>query len=599
MNTQRYTRTALENLEKRVLLSASEVTDFGARPNDGQDDRGAIQAAINAAHDGDTVFFADGAYNVGGQITLKSGINITAEHELRAELNFSVPVNGGDINGDNYAFRGIGLHDFSFTNLKVRSNNGIFFLQDTNNTRFTDNDFVWGYGGNYYNRLGFYASNNNGRMRIEENYFHDSPDSDRNVELWGLSDSSYSYNRFHNVRDGGHIMEPNNNVQISFNRGTKIHRMGIEIQGHNRTTGLVVEGNTLTDWDRPWNDTFGLSVMMMNSPDTKIINNYLSADFSGEWGVSQPGVGGPRFGLAIEAGLSGGEVSGNVIGGPNPWACGVACAMSNTMVKNNKFFGHPLWGTMMGEPGNSGMGSFIDGGNEHLSRDAMPVARKIKAGPTSMTGQSNSVFAVKDNGKSTNPNANKPKPGNGNGNGNGASKPIVWEEPVDADIDDTGEVYLSDLTWTSADNGWGDVEKDASNGERRAGDGTAITLNAKKYKKGLGVAVNSEVVYDLDAKYAQFFSDIGIDDEVRSKGSMTFQVWADGRKIFQSGVKRGDDATDSIKLDVSGVRKLKLVTTQGDNGDNSDHGDWAAARLLPAATTSEQPVEPSPSDASA
>src|SRR4051812_43463748 len=114
----------VENLEKRVLFSAIEVTDFGARPNDGQDDRGAIQAAINSAQSGDTVFFADGSYDVNGQVTLKSGINITGEHELGASLNFNVPVNPGSSNSTDFALSGWGVHDFSFTNLKVKSNNG-------------------------------------------------------------------------------------------------------------------------------------------------------------------------------------------------------------------------------------------------------------------------------------------------------------------------------------------------------------------------------------------------------------------------------------------------------------------------------------------
>ena len=46
--------------------------------------------------------------------------------------------------------------------------------------------------------------------------------------------------------------------------------------------------------------------------------------------------------------------------------------------------------------------------------------------------------------------------------------------------------YLSDLTWTSATNGWGPVEKDKSNGEQAAGDGRTITLNTVTFAKGLG-----------------------------------------------------------------------------------------------------------------
>ncbi len=44
--------------------------------------------------------------------------------------------------------------------------------------------------------------------------------------------------------------------------------------------------------------------------------------------------------------------------------------------------------------------------------------------------------------------------------------------------------YLSDLTWTSATNGWGPVEKDKSNGDSPAGDGKTITLNGTTYREG-------------------------------------------------------------------------------------------------------------------
>jgi hypothetical protein len=41
--------------------------------------------------------------------------------------------------------------------------------------------------------------------------------------------------------------------------------------------------------------------------------------------------------------------------------------------------------------------------------------------------------------------------------------------------------YLSDLTWDSATNGWGPVERDKSNGGLSAGDGRSITLNGVTY----------------------------------------------------------------------------------------------------------------------
>ena len=45
----------------------------------------------------------------------------------------------------------------------------------------------------------------------------------------------------------------------------------------------------------------------------------------------------------------------------------------------------------------------------------------------------------------------------------------------------------------------------------------------------------SRVVYRLAGEYTTFLADLGIDSEAGESGSVTFEVWADGRKLFQSG----------------------------------------------------------------
>src|SRR5689334_3450885 len=67
-----------EVLENRQLMSTVNVAAYGAHPNDGGDDRAAIQAAINAAQPGDTVVFDNGTFNINGQVQLKSGITMTS-----------------------------------------------------------------------------------------------------------------------------------------------------------------------------------------------------------------------------------------------------------------------------------------------------------------------------------------------------------------------------------------------------------------------------------------------------------------------------------------------------------------------------------------
>jgi hypothetical protein len=143
-------------------------------------------------------------------------------------------------------------------------------------------------------------------------------------------------------------------------------------------------------------------------------------------------------------------------------------------------------------------------------------------------------------------------------------------------------VFLSDLDWESATNGWGPVERDQSVGGSGINDGRALRLNGTTYAKGLGAHATSDVVYDLNGQYATFRSDVGIDDEETSDGSVVFQVFADGVKVFDSGVMRPSSATQSINVSVAGVQQLRLHVGDAGDGIDFDHADWAGARLEPA-----------------
>ncbi|MFC4456243.1 NPCBM/NEW2 domain-containing protein, partial [Deinococcus sonorensis] len=143
----------------------------------------------------------------------------------------------------------------------------------------------------------------------------------------------------------------------------------------------------------------------------------------------------------------------------------------------------------------------------------------------------------------------------------------------------SGTNAVSSQAWTAATSGWGPIEKNKSNAGSKAGDGKTLALNGKTYTTGLGTHSNSSVLYDLGGKCATFTSDIGVDDEVGSLGSVVFQVYADGTKLYDSGTMTGSSATKTVSVSVAGKRELKLVVT--DAGDNNyyDHADWAGATL--------------------
>jgi hypothetical protein len=142
----------------------------------------------------------------------------------------------------------------------------------------------------------------------------------------------------------------------------------------------------------------------------------------------------------------------------------------------------------------------------------------------------------------------------------------------------TTTTHLSDRDWTSMTNGLGPVEKNHSNGDRLAGDGGVITLNGRTYAKGLGTAAASTVRYALNGACSTFQSDIGVDDELGGKGSVTFQVVADGVKLFDSGVVTGSTATRTVSVNVAGKREL-VLTVVSSPSRKADHADWADARV--------------------
>jgi len=140
----------------------------------------------------------------------------------------------------------------------------------------------------------------------------------------------------------------------------------------------------------------------------------------------------------------------------------------------------------------------------------------------------------------------------------------------------TTVIYVSDLSSTSATVGWGTIQKDKSIL------GNPLTLDGVVYAKGIGTHAVSTIDYNLAAKYSNFLSDVGVDQEEDGKGNgyVDFQVFGDGKLLFDSGVLTNDQV-DHIDVSVVGVQNLSLVAINGIPNDiDYDHADWAGAELL-------------------
>ncbi|MEU1439613.1 NPCBM/NEW2 domain-containing protein [Streptomyces sp. NPDC005786] len=142
-----------------------------------------------------------------------------------------------------------------------------------------------------------------------------------------------------------------------------------------------------------------------------------------------------------------------------------------------------------------------------------------------------------------------------------------------------GGGYLSDLPQLTASNGYGPVEKDTSNGESAAGDGRPLTIGGEVYAKGLGVHAASAVEYYTGGACDTVTARVGVDDEKGAKGSVAFEIWSDGTKAASTGVLTNAMPAQSVSADVSGAQVVRLVVTDGGDGVDSDHADWADLRI--------------------
>ncbi|MEU5974510.1 NPCBM/NEW2 domain-containing protein [Streptomyces sp. NPDC047315] len=146
-----------------------------------------------------------------------------------------------------------------------------------------------------------------------------------------------------------------------------------------------------------------------------------------------------------------------------------------------------------------------------------------------------------------------------------------------------GVTDLSRADWAWASNGYGPVERDSSNGGARGGDGRKITINGVTYDKGLGTHAPVQLVYYLAGKCTQLATDVGVDDErdprEPEQGTVTAEIWADGTKRADSGLRTWQDPAVSLKADLTGARYLRLVGTIGPDTNRYDRIDWAAPVL--------------------
>ena len=118
---------------------------------------------------------------------------------------------------------------------------------------------------------------------------------------------------------------------------------------------------------------------------------------------------------------------------------------------------------------------------------------------------------------------------------------------------------------------------------------TPVVVAGRRYWRGLGVNCPSRIAVSLDGKYQRFQSLAGLDSAIMNnymdRSAVSFQVWVDGQKRWDSGPVTNADPAEppkSVDIDVAGGKVMELVVVAQDVHGHlaQNFADWAEARLL-------------------
>jgi Pectate lyase superfamily protein len=271
------------------LAATVNVKSSGARGNGVADDTAAINRVIAKSSPGDTIFFPKGTYKISfppgvvleplrtyrgdekgkSKLIGTGGYSVaTTKFNQAVDISLSYLVfDGGGLRLDgNAPASRLSVTNCTFQNIVTEGKNwtthmGIYIGAGAEHSQFTHNKFYNIFTGGKYGL--------------------DDRDA-TGIFGYGLAHSTIADNTFDFVNEGIHIFfdaTDGSDVLVARNRLTRVHRISMEFQ-HDRTNGLVIEDNTVSDPLNPYWLTYGMSVAASTKTGKGIIvqNNTVLAN---------------------------------------------------------------------------------------------------------------------------------------------------------------------------------------------------------------------------------------------------------------------------------------------------------------------------------
>ncbi len=132
-------------------------------------------------------------------------------------------------------------------------------------------------------------------------------------------------------------------------------------------------------------------------------------------------------------------------------------------------------------------------------------------------------------------------------------------------------VRLNNLDFGLVRQGWGTPQINQSIREK------PLTIGGKVYEYGVGLHASASIWVDLGGGCDSFSTEVGVDDAAGAPGTITYKFYADGRKLWESGIMKWGEKAKTVQLDLRGCRMLLIQIGDAGDGISFDHADLANA----------------------
>jgi alpha-galactosidase len=110
--------------------------------------------------------------------------------------------------------------------------------------------------------------------------------------------------------------------------------------------------------------------------------------------------------------------------------------------------------------------------------------------------------------------------------------------------------------------------------------GSTLTVASKEYSRGIGTHSISRFLLNLDGNAKSVSGLVGADDHNDFGGNMEFQIIADKKIVWHSGIMHKGMPAKSFSVKLQNVKQLALIVREAGDGIMYDHADWLNVRFV-------------------